>query len=138
MNPLLRNVLAVIAGLIVGNIVNMSLIQIGYITFPIEGIDTNDMEALAAVMPTLDIQYFIFPFLAHAIGTLTGAIVTALVATGNVMKPALVIGAFFLLGGIMVSFMIPAPTWFVALDILVAYIPMAWIGGKIGGLRKQN
>lgn len=24
--------------------------------------------------------------------------------------------------------MIPAPTWFIALDLVVAYIPMAWLG----------
>jgi hypothetical protein len=96
------------------------------------------MEALAAVMPTLDAQYFIFPFLAHAVGTLSGAIIAAIIATGNGMKPALVIGGLFLVGGILVSFMIPAPTWFITMDIALAYIPMAWIGGKIGGLKKSE
>jgi hypothetical protein len=24
--------------------------------------------------------------------------------------------------------MIPAPTWFIALDLLAAYLPMAWLG----------
>lgn len=28
--------------------------------------------------------------------------------------------------------LIPAPTWFIALDIIGAYIPMACIGGKLG------
>ena len=28
--------------------------------------------------------------------------------------------------------MIPAPAWFIALDLIVAYIPMAWIGGRLG------
>jgi hypothetical protein len=138
MNPLLRNVLAVIVGLISGNVINMALIQLGYLVSPIEGLDPNDMEALAAVMPTLDAQYFIFPFLAHAVGTLSGAIIAAIIATGNGMKPALVIGGLFLAGGILVSFMIPAPTWFITMDIALAYIPMAWIGGKIGGLKKSE
>jgi len=31
----------------------------------------------------------------------------------------------------MVNYMLPGPTWFAATDIVIAYIPMAWIGGKI-------
>ena len=55
------------------------------------------------------------------------------------MKFSLGIGAFFLLGGIVASFIIPAPTWFVITDIVIAYIPMAWIGGIIAlKLSKQN
>jgi len=27
--------------------------------------------------------------------------------------------------------MIPGPTWFAAVDIVIAYIPMAWLGGKL-------
>jgi hypothetical protein len=26
---------------------------------------------------------------------------------------------------------LPAPTWFAIIDIALAYIPMAWIGGKL-------
>jgi hypothetical protein len=41
------------------------------------------------------------------------------------------IGAFFLAGGIVNAFMLPAPVWFIVVDLAGAYIPMAWIGGKI-------
>lgn len=37
-----------------------------------------------------------------------------------------------MIGGIAAAFMIPAPAWFVVLDLAVAYLPMAWIGGKLG------
>ncbi len=43
---------------------------------------------------------------------------------------ALAIGAVFLCGGIMASFMIPAPAWFIALDLVAAYIPMAWLAAR--------
>ena len=37
------------------------------------------------------------------------------------------------------SFMIPAPTWFIALDLLAAYIPMAWLGIRMGThLKREN
>lgn len=131
MNPILRNILAVVGGWLVGSAVNMGLVGAGHTVFPIEGLDTNDMTALAEVMPTLDYKYFIFPFLAHALGTLVGAAVAGVIAANRKMTFALVIGALFLIGGILVNYMIPGPTWFTVLDIVVAYVPMAWIGGKI-------
>lgn len=131
MNPILRNILAVIVGWVVGSAVNMGLVQAGHTVFPLEGVDINDMDALAAAMSTAESKYFVFPFLAHALGTLVGAATAALIAATYKMKFALGIGAFFLLGGIMVNYMIPGPTWFTVLDIVVAYIPMAYIGGKL-------
>lgn len=131
MNPILKNILAVILGWVVGSIVNMGLIKAGHSLLPIEGIDPDNMDALVAVMPTLSYEYFIFPFLAHALGTFSGAIVASLIAFNNKMKFALVVGVLFLIGGIMVNYMIPGPTWFAVMDIVLAYIPMAYIGGKI-------
>ena len=131
MNPIIKNILAVISGWLVGSGINMGLIRTGHKLIPIEGIDPNDMNALAAVMPTLDFKYFIFPFLAHALGTLFGAATSGLIAANHRLKFSMTIGALFLIGGIMVNFMLPGPTWFAVIDILIAYIPMAWIGGKI-------
>ena len=41
---------------------------------------------------------------------------------------AYAIGAAFLAGGISAAWMIPAPIWFIVLDLVGAYIPMSWIG----------
>jgi hypothetical protein len=38
----------------------------------------------------------------------------------------------FLCGGVAASFMIPAPAWFITLDLLAAYLPMAWLGVRMG------
>ena len=131
MKPIIKNILAVVTGWLGGSIVNMGLIKTGHILFPIEGIDPNDMSALAAIMPTLEFEYFIFPFLAHALGTLVGAAIAGLIAANHKMKFSLGIGGLFLIGGIIVNYMLPGPTWFAITDIIIAYIPMAWIGGKI-------
>lgn len=131
MNPIIRNILAVIAGWFGGSVVNMGLVRLGHNLLPIAGVDPNDMSEYAAVMPTLDFKYFIFPFLAHALGTLAGATIAGLIAEKHKMKFALGIGGLFLLGGIMVNYMLPGPLWFTVVDIALAYIPMAWIGGTI-------
>lgn len=131
---MIRNILAVIAGLVIGGLVNMALITVSSSVIPPPaGVDMTTAEGLQAGMHLLESKHFVFPFLAHALGTLAGALAAALIAASHKMKFALGIGVFFLLGGIVASFMIPAPIWFKALDIIAAYIPMAWIGGKIGG-----
>jgi len=131
MHPIFRNVLAVIAGWLCGSVINMGLIYIGSAVFPVPGVDSNDMDALAAAMPSMEAKHFIFPFLAHALGTLIGAAIAFLLAAKHAMKLALIVGGLFLIGGILVNYMLPGPKWFTALDIVVAYLPMAWIGGKI-------
>ena len=131
MTPTVKNIIAIVCGWFIGSLVNMGLIEAGHTLIPIEGLDPNDMKALAKVMPSLSAKYFIFPFLAHALGTLIGAIVTGLIAASHKMRFSLAIGALFLLGGIAVSFILPAPIWFIACDIIIAYIPMAWLGGLI-------
>jgi hypothetical protein len=131
MNPIIRNILAVIAGWLGGSIVNMGLVKIGNSVFPMEGYDLSDMESLTAAMPNMTYENFIFPFLAHALGTLVGAFIAAYFAANNNMKFAYGIGVFFLLGGIMVNYMLPGPTWFTIIDIAFSYIPMAFIGGSL-------
>jgi hypothetical protein len=131
MNPIIKNILAIVVGWVGGSIINMGLVQLGHKIFPIEGIDPNNMDDLVAIMPTLGFKYFIFPFLAHALGTLTGAIIAGLIASNHKMKFSLSIGGLFLIGGIIVNFMLPGPLWFTITDIIIAYIPMAWLGGKI-------
>ncbi|MGH8076766.1 MAG: hypothetical protein ACREPE_05505, partial [Lysobacter sp.] len=64
--------------------------------------------------------------------TLAGALVAYLIAASYKAQFAYVIGAVFLCGGVAASFMIPAPTWFIALDLLIAYLPMAWLASLIG------
>ena len=133
MNPILKNILAVLAGWIVGSIVNGGLVQVGYSVYPLEGVNVNDLNALADALSIAGSEHFIFPYLAHALGTLVRAMVAYLIANDKHKKTmALVVGAVFLIGGIAVNYLIPAPIWFKAVDILTAYIPMAWLGSLIG------
>jgi hypothetical protein len=109
----------------------MGLVQLGHKVFPILGIDFNDMQALAEAMPHFESHHFVFPFLAHALGTLVGAIIAGVIAASHKKTFTFVIGGLFLVGGIMVNYMLPGPTWFAVADILIAYLPMAWIGWQI-------
>lgn len=138
MNPILKNILAIIAGIIFGSVVNMGIIMIsGSIIPPPNGADVTTSEGLKASMHLFQPKHFVLPFLAHALGTFAGAFVAAIIASNHKMKFALGIGVFFLAGGIASVFMLPSPTWFTVLDLAGAYIPMAYFAGKLGVKKKQ-
>lgn len=132
MHRFLRIVLAVVAGLIVGSAVNMGLIVLGGKVIPVPpGADSTTLEGLKSSMHLLEARHFVFPFLAHALGTLAGALVAGLLSPGGSAVPAYVVGGLFLLGGIANVVMLPAPAWFGAVDLLLAYLPAAWLGQAI-------
>lgn len=133
MKVVATNILAFIVGLIIGSIVNLALVNIGMSVIPLpEGADASTMDGLREAMKSFPPANFVFPFLAHAIGTLAGALVAAKLAASHHMKTALAIGVFFLMGGISMVAMCGGPVWFIAADLLIAYLPMGFLGGKLG------
>ena len=137
LNKIVRNVLAVITGIVLGSVVNMGIIMLqnSFIALP-EGVDVTNTESLQSSMHLFEPKHFIFPFLAHAIGTLVGAYLSVRIAASHKMYFALGIGIFFLIGGISMVFMMPAPIWFIVVDLSLAYIPMSWLGWRLSG-KKQ-
>jgi len=108
MDPIVKNVLTVIASIVVDSIVNMEIILLGSSSSPSpEGMT---MENIAEYIHLFKLQDFIFPFLTHALGTLVGAIVEVTIAAIHKNKFTLALGAWFLAGGIANCFMIPSPT----------------------------
>lgn len=133
MNPIVRNILAVVAGLILGGIVNMGIITIsGSIIPPPEGADVTTPEGLKASIHLFEPKHFLMPFLAHAMGTFVGALVAALIAANRKLLFAMIIGVVTMIGGIAAVNMIPAPMWFNITDLALAYMPMAFAGGTLG------
>lgn len=139
MKTILRNILAVVIGLLLGGSVNMALVVAGpHVIAPPAGMNMGDAASLKASSHLLEPRHFLFPFLAHAVGTLAGAVVAHMIAASRRSAFAYVIGVCFLAGGIAASRMIPAPAWFITLDLVVAYLPMAWLGSRIArGLRRE-
>lgn len=133
MPKLLRQIFAVVIGIIVGSCVNMALVTLSPAVFPPPaGVDVSNAESLKQSIHLFQPQHFIMPFLAHALGTLAGALVAFLLAVSHQKQLAFGIGAFYLCGGVAASMMIPAPVWFIALDLLLAYLPMAWLAVWLG------
>ena len=125
MSSIIKNVLALIGGGLVGMTANMGLIITGNQLIPFSD-NINPMNAM-----NWEIKYFIFPFFAHTIGTLTGAFIASKFSVSYHMLFAMCIGIFFLIGGISMVFIMPAPIWFIVIDLVFAYLPMGWLGWKI-------
>ena len=122
---ILKNIAFVFIGIILGMFVNMGLIYIsGYAIELPENFDP--MNAI-----NWEPKYFIFPFLAHALGTFSGALLVSKLSKNSSIVLPLIIGVYFLTGGIYMVTILPAPYWFIILDLSCAYIPMAMLAWKM-------
>jgi hypothetical protein len=132
-----RAVVGVMVGFIAGGVVNMGLVTLGPTIIPTpEGVDVTTTEGIRATAHLLEPRHFVFPFLAHALGTFVGVLV-AFLLSGRLVRVAWIVGGLGLAGGITAAFMIPAPAWFVALDLIVAYLPMTWLAIRIAGAARE-
>ena len=119
---MIKNILAFITGALLGMIVNMVLIILGSNFIPVsEGFDS--MNSI-----NWELTNFIFPFLAHALGTLVGAFLAAKIANSYQLSLAMSIGVFFLIGEVTMVYILPATVWFICTDLIIAYIPMGYLG----------
>lgn len=131
----MRNVLSGIVGLLLGSAVNMAIVMVGpSLAPPPPGVDVTNSEALRESIHLFEPRHFAAPFLAHALGTLAGSFVAYLLAGSRKWAIAYLVGAVFFAGGVAASSMIPAPVWFVAVDLVFAYLPMSFLGAGLGNL----
>ena len=137
MKTIIKNTVLVFLGLLLGSFVNMGILIAGSSLIPLpKGVSMANPQSLKAGIRLFEPIHFVTPFLAHALGTFIGAFLVAKFAASNKFTLAMIVGAFFLLGGISNMISIPAPNWFCAIDLLFAYIPMAFLGWKITTMKK--
>ena len=108
---MIRNFLAVIVGLLVGNIAIMGLHYLGMEFFPLpEGVEMNDKKAISEYISIAPLGSLLFVMLAHIGGTFIAGISTTLVSKNII--PIYIIGSFFTLAGIYNLSLLPHPLWF--------------------------
>jgi len=138
-NIVLRNIAGLIIGIAVCMAVNMGLVVLlGSLFPPPPGVNPEDIESIRANLHKYSTLQMLMPFIAHAVGSLAGGLVAALIAESRKMLWALIVGVVHLLGGISMMMMLPeSPLWFKVLDLGLAYIPMAILGGILGGANRS-
>jgi hypothetical protein len=138
MKRIVMAVVAVVAGVFVGGLVNIGLVMVGGVLIPPPGGVAETMESFRENLLSYRPIDFLFPFLAHALGTLVGAFVAAKIAGRHTLLLGMIIGVFFLLGGLMMVFLVGGPAWFIACELLLAYLPMGYLGARLAGTSKPS
>ncbi len=128
------NTLAIVAGLVAGFVVVGLVMSLSSLIYkPPKDLDFHDRSAMQSYMQTLPFGAFVLVLLGHALGALCGSFVCQLIVGTPWQFGWMIIGGFFLLGGLMNLRMVPHPNWFAALDLL-SYLPAAWLGGYLARL----
>ena len=91
--------------------------------------DVSNIESIKANIHLYKPIHFLFPFLAHSLGTFSGAVLAIKISKQT--KIAYMVALVFLYGGISMVTQVPSPMWFAVLDLGIAYIPMAWLATKM-------
>lgn len=139
MKPLYKNILAVVAGILVGGALNGFIVSISASVIPLpNGIDPNDTKAVMDNIAQFPLKNFIMPFLAHALGTLLAAFLAVKLAASNHFRLATIVGGVFFLGGLSMVFVMQAPMWYNIVDLAFAYFPMAYLGALLAGARGRS
>lgn len=132
---MLRSILVVIAGLVLGMLVITAIESMIPMVYPLPPFDPNDPAALHAALAALPTPAFVILVLGWAFGALASGVLAARLArkfeTGVPLRHALAVGVVQTVGAVANFAMLPHPTWVLVVG-LVVFVPMALLGGKIG------
>ena len=133
MNPLLKNIITVILGLVAGMVaMSAGHLLSNEIMPPPEGMDLSNMESFAANADKLTTVHWMLALLSHALGPLVSGFIAGKFLASHHTKILWGIGIVWTILGIMNLMMIPHPMWFKLMDVLI-YLPMTFLGAKLAG-----
>lgn len=129
---MIRNFLAVIAGLVVAgaSLVLLELVVHAIHPPPVD-YELYDRIALEELMLSTPPWVYVAIMIAHVVGAFLGAWITAVISQGRwQLGLAMIVGFLLMLGGSSNLLMIPHPFW--AWLEVPLYLVAAWAGGKLG------
>ena len=127
----MRDVVAVIVGLLVGMATNMAFVLINVAIYPMpEGVGFNNQEGLAEYIGTLPLLAFLIVLVAHLSQAFVGSLVAAKISL-RPMTVAMIVGSISLiLGAInMINLFEVTPRWM--LIEIPLYLVVAWGAAKL-------
>ena len=132
---MLRNVIAVILGIIAGMALNMGILEINYLAYPIpEGLDIHNSAQLQNYLDALPALAFLVAMVAHLAQSFGGGWIAARLGSSRPMLLAMIVGAVSLAGGVMMMARVKGPAW-MAIE-LPLYLVVAWLAGNIEQKRR--
>lgn len=122
-------VLVYILCILTGSIINGAIISIGYKCIPPpQGFNMNDPLAFKNAVSQMQALNFVFPFLAHALGTWFASWIWSSLKQQATWMSSLGIAGVFFCGGLYMAIILDAPIAFECFDLVYAYFPMAILG----------
>lgn len=128
---MLRNILGIVVGIILGFITIGLLESLGHKLFAPEGFDPTDPQGIKAYGATATLGGMVFVVVAWIIGSFVGGLAGSMVARNSKMLWGAVIGGIMLGAGLLNVLSHPHPLW-MKLSVIIAFIPPALAGARIG------
>lgn len=127
---MIRNVCAVLAGLIVGMVFNLVVVGVDFILYPMpEGVDFQDTEGVAAYIKSLPLLALLIVLVAHLGQAFFGGWVAAILSRNNPMMVAMIVGGLSLIAGLINMLELSLPAWmWIEMPL---YLVVAWIAAKL-------
>ena len=130
----MRTIVAILLGIVLGTLAIALVEQIGHQVYPPpEGLDLNDPTAVAELIASAPVGALLFVLAAWVIGATVGGWLSVRLG-GAVPRSPFVVGLVLLAFGLANMLMIPHPTWFFILGVIV-FLPAALLGGRLGHRR---
>jgi hypothetical protein len=134
---MLRNIGAVIAGLLVGSAANMAILGVSSMVYPRpEGMDFNDQAQLAAYIATLPTAAFFFVLAAHLGQAFVGGWLAARLSASQPVWMALFVGTVTAMAGLYYLISLPGPVWLwieMPLYFVLSWLPGSWEEARRAG-----
>ncbi len=129
MNPNLKRVLAVFAGIVLGFFIVFAWEAIGYRLFPPPPGINLDQLTPEQMMQALPFGAKLWVVAGWGVATLAGSLLAARIS--GVATSGWIVGVFFLISTVANLFSLPHPAWMWIAGIALP-MPIAWMGGKLG------
>ena len=126
----MRSVISVVVGIIAGVLAIALVEAVGHQVYPPpEGIDVNDREAMKEMVDSAPVGALLFVLAAWAIGAAVGGWLAVRLG-GSGPRGPFIVGLVLLAFGVTNMLMIPHPTWFFVVGVIL-FLPAALGGGRL-------
>ena len=133
---MLRDIGAIVAGLVVAFGVIMGVQMIGHAIWPAPAnLDWNETEVVQTYVSQLPFQALMFPIVSYFLGALGGPLIASSIGTARPLIFTGVIGLVLLAATIANLIQIPHPHWFSALAV-AAVLVGAWLAMQLGNRKR--
>jgi hypothetical protein len=128
---MIRNVLAIVAGIAVAMATFMLFEELSHQLHPVPAnFNLKDETSVKNFIANTPVSSFLMVLAGYIVGSVFAGFVIRLISNAHTSRPATIAGGFLTLAAIINFYQIPHPHWFMAVCIVV-FIPGVYIGNRL-------